>query len=181
MTLCSYSMISTFGRATIRRFSDNVSGMKKMAARDFEQNLKCAIPCFENLLPEPYNSIRKTSRTWTHTWAQLTRWHALAKLQLHSESTIAALDASTSTLGQAMRAFLRHVCRQYSTQELPKETQSRQRRKAVSGQNARSATTVSPKQKAFTVLNTPKYHRLGDYARSISETGTMDNKSTQAV
>ncbi|TBU23843.1 hypothetical protein BD311DRAFT_703164 [Dichomitus squalens] len=168
-----YSMIRTFGRNKIRRFSDNVSGMKKLAARDFEQMLKCAMPCFEDLLPEPYNTFV------LDMLFELARWHALAKLQLHSESTVDALTTSTSTLGQAMRAFLRHVCSQYSTQELPKETQSRQRRKAVSGSNTRPA-TISLKHKAFTVLNTPKYHRLGDYARSIAETGTIDNKSTQA-
>ena len=33
-------MIPTFGRAVIRRFGGNVSGMKKFAARDFEQVLK---------------------------------------------------------------------------------------------------------------------------------------------
>ncbi|KAI1788026.1 hypothetical protein LXA43DRAFT_842927, partial [Ganoderma leucocontextum] len=35
-----FSQIQTFGRATIRRFGGNVSAMKKLAARDFEQMLK---------------------------------------------------------------------------------------------------------------------------------------------
>ncbi|TBU21549.1 hypothetical protein BD311DRAFT_678089 [Dichomitus squalens] len=171
-----FSMMPTFGRATIRRFTDNVSAMKKMAARDFEQMLKCSIPCFENLLPEPANSIVLTMLF------ELAMWHAFAKLQLHSESTLTAFETSTSTLGQAMRAFLRHVCSQYSTQELPRETQSRQRRKArraaAAPQNDQTA-TMSSKIKKFNVLNTPKYHRLGDYPRSIVEFGTSDNMSTQ--
>ncbi|TBU39561.1 hypothetical protein BD309DRAFT_1003667 [Dichomitus squalens] len=168
-----YSMTPTFGRATIRRFGDNVSAMKKMAARDFEQMLKCAIPCFEELLPEPYNSIV------LNMLFELALWHGLAKLQLHSESTVDALKETTGTLGQVMRAFRRHVCPHFATRELPKETQSRQRRQAASGRNQQPASS-SPKFKAFTVLDTPKYHRLGDYARSIFETGTIDNKSTQA-
>ena len=41
--------------------------------------------------------------------------------------------------------------------------------------------SVAPKPKAYTVPDTPKYHRLGDYARVIAEVGTHDNLSTQAV
>ncbi|PIL29093.1 hypothetical protein GSI_09141 [Ganoderma sinense ZZ0214-1] len=174
-----FSMIPTFGRATIRRFSGNVSRMKQLAARDFEQILKCAIPCFENLLPEPFNSII------LDLLFELGRWHALAKLQLHSDSTITALHVATSTLGQAVRAFCHHVCPKYATRELPRETQSRQRHRAAAAQAsgrhkaAATATSAAPKFKAYTVPDTPKYHRLGDYARVISEMGTHDNLSTQ--
>jgi hypothetical protein len=35
-----YRMVPTFGRGTIRRFSNNVSEMKKLAARDFEDILQ---------------------------------------------------------------------------------------------------------------------------------------------
>ena len=117
---------------------------------------------------------------------ELAQWHALAKLQLHSDATITLFEAATSTLGQAMRAFLRHVCPRYKMRELPRETQSRQRRRAAKAQAsggtaASGGATLVPKFKSFTVLNTPKYHRLGDHARAIKETGTTDNKTTQMV
>ena len=35
-----YRDIPTFGRSTIRRFGENVSGMKKLAARNFEDILQ---------------------------------------------------------------------------------------------------------------------------------------------
>jgi hypothetical protein len=35
-----YRQIPTFGRDTIRKFSNNASGMKKLAARDFEDLLQ---------------------------------------------------------------------------------------------------------------------------------------------
>lgn len=35
--------MSTFGRDTIRKFTNNVSGMKKLAARDFEDLLQVSI------------------------------------------------------------------------------------------------------------------------------------------
>lgn len=36
-------MIAPFGRDTIRRFHDNVSEMKKLAARDFEDLLQVSL------------------------------------------------------------------------------------------------------------------------------------------
>ena len=38
-----YYQISTFGHGTIRRFPSNVSEMKKLAARDFEDILQVSI------------------------------------------------------------------------------------------------------------------------------------------
>jgi hypothetical protein len=35
-----FRQISPFGRDTIRKFTNNVSGMKKLAARDFEDLLQ---------------------------------------------------------------------------------------------------------------------------------------------
>jgi hypothetical protein len=35
-----YRQVPTFGRSTIRRFSENASGMKKLAARNFEDLLQ---------------------------------------------------------------------------------------------------------------------------------------------
>jgi hypothetical protein len=35
-----YRQVPTFGRSTIRHFSENASGMKKLAARDFEDLLQ---------------------------------------------------------------------------------------------------------------------------------------------
>jgi hypothetical protein len=40
-----YRQIPTFGRSTIRKFSKNASGMKKLAARDFEDLLQVCTLC----------------------------------------------------------------------------------------------------------------------------------------
>ena len=37
---CRYRSISAFGRSTIRKFSNDVSAMKKLAGRDFEDLLQ---------------------------------------------------------------------------------------------------------------------------------------------
>lgn len=39
-----YRNIPRFGRSTIRRFSNDVSAMKKLAARDFEDLLQVGLP-----------------------------------------------------------------------------------------------------------------------------------------
>ncbi|TBU51185.1 hypothetical protein BD310DRAFT_786414, partial [Dichomitus squalens] len=103
-----FSLIPTFGRGVIRSFGGNISAMKKLAARDFEQMLKvcqiCAMPVFEGLLPEPYNSVI------LDLLFELSMWHAYAKLSLHTETSLCTLEAITVSLGKAMRAFVSRVC-----------------------------------------------------------------------
>lgn len=38
--ILSYRTVPTFGKSTIRSFSNNASGMKKLAARDYEDLLQ---------------------------------------------------------------------------------------------------------------------------------------------
>jgi hypothetical protein len=58
--------------------------------------MKCAIPAFEGLLPEPYNSQLLT------LLFHLVEWHALAKLRLHTEFTLTHMDQVTTVLGQEL-------------------------------------------------------------------------------
>ena len=46
----SYCLISAFGRSTIRKFSSDVSAMKKLAGRDFEDLLQVYIYYFSSSL-----------------------------------------------------------------------------------------------------------------------------------
>ena len=46
-----YRQVPTFGRSTIRRFSENASGMKKLAARNFEDLLQVRLNHFKFGLP----------------------------------------------------------------------------------------------------------------------------------
>ncbi|KAH9918886.1 uncharacterized protein BXZ73DRAFT_52743 [Epithele typhae] len=179
-----YSQVPTFGRDTIRRFGGNVSALKKLAARDFEDILQCAIPCFENLLPAACNKIV------LNLLFRLATWHALAKLRLHSETTLTHLEEATSLLGASERAFVSKVCSLYATKELPKETASRHRRKAAkvarcgpstTGQKrGRGAISVPSKIKVLD-YNTYKNHRLGDYPRTIRMYGTSDGWTAQIL
>ncbi|KAG6838659.1 hypothetical protein C0991_009889 [Blastosporella zonata] len=76
----------TFGRDTICKFSHDIASMKKLAARDYEDILQCSIPAFEGLLPEPHNKIL------LDLYFELATWHGLAKLKMHTETTLEDLD-----------------------------------------------------------------------------------------
>jgi hypothetical protein len=146
--------------------------MKKLAGRDFEDLLQCAIPVFERLLPEPHNN---------HVMKLLFRiaeWQGLAKLRMHTEATLDRLEQVTTDLGDLMRDFRDKTCANFNTTELAREVEARNRR------NARKESTKAPNQtrKAKTLnLHTYKFHALGDYVRTIRMFGTTDSFSTQLV
>ncbi|KAJ6457005.1 hypothetical protein C8R47DRAFT_1248481 [Mycena vitilis] len=174
-----YRQIPTFGAATIRRFTDNAAAMKKLAARNFEDLLQCALPVFEDLLDEPHNKI-VLDLLFT-----LAYWHSLAKLRMHTDFTVSQLAEVTTLLGRLLRYFKKVTCAAFATQELPKETAARGRRHANLAKKAAAAGTAAPKPaaegkktKTFN-LETYKLHSLGDYTRTVPFFGTTDSYSTQ--
>jgi hypothetical protein len=170
--------------------------MKNMAARNFEDLLQvmlhilrtrchdsylpcqCAIPAFEDLLPEPYN---KDILTLLYT---CTHWHALAKLHMHTDETLIVLDAVTVKLGKELRQFQKGTCIAFKTQELKREAERRQHQKSRSHVAEAEATTsthpTTRRPKTFN-LQTYKLHALGDYSTSIRNFGTTDSYSTEPV
>ena len=209
--LCgSFRQMPTFGADIIRRFSTNVSELKKLAARDFEDLLqvgitpkyinlvltwassKCAITAFEGLLLEPHNStILRLLFVCAH-------WHGLAKLRMHTDPTLDILDNVTTEMGAEFRKFTDKTCSAFDTQELPREAAARKRRnlkKNVKGRKRLGDSTPEPSMdpsmnaaedpdgplpKKFN-LQTYKYHSLGDYANTIRRFGTSDSFSTEPV
>ena len=101
-------------------------------------------------------------------------FYMFAKLAMHTDTTLVAFEAAVTRLGKAMRDFVFKVCPNYDTCELPRETESRKRRRQTSKPNSKV------KRKNFN-LNTYKYHRLADYPRVIREIGTLDGPSTMTV
>ena len=145
--------------------------MKKLAGRDFEDLLQCAIPVFERLLPKPHNN---------HVMKLLFRtaeWHGLAKLQMHTEVTLAWLEQVTTDLGHLMWDFWDKTCAEFNTTELAHEVEARNHH------NARKKGTKMPNQsrKVKSLNLTYKFHALGDYVSMIRMFGTTDSFSTQLV
>ncbi|KAF8074608.1 hypothetical protein FPV67DRAFT_1559334 [Lyophyllum atratum] len=175
-----YRLIPGFGG--IRKFSKNVSELKKMAARDYEDLLQCAMPAFDGLFEEPHNKIIQ------NLLFLCARWHALAKLRMHTETTVDILKEVTTALGMAFRKFETTTCVAYTTHELPREVEARRRRAAKksskegsarTGPEASSRPSEPSTAKTFN-LATYKYHSLADYPDMIKLYGTSDSFSTES-
>ncbi|PCH35445.1 hypothetical protein WOLCODRAFT_156133 [Wolfiporia cocos MD-104 SS10] len=194
-----FHLVPTFGHNTIRHFMNNVSAMKQLAARDFEDILQCIIPVLDMLLPPEHNKVVLT------LLFELATWHALAKLRLHTEDTLTVFTRTTESLGDSLHAFINTTCEAYDTQELPKEHAARGRRTAAmrergsvvsnrkksrrgKGKGKATDTNASsgmvnelsngPKIKKLN-LSTYKLHALANYPQAIRQFGTTDNYSTQ--
>ncbi|KJA26291.1 hypothetical protein HYPSUDRAFT_133110, partial [Hypholoma sublateritium FD-334 SS-4] len=175
-----FRAIPTFGRDTIRRFTNNVSELKKLGARDYENLLQCSMPVFEGLLPEPHNS------NLLDILFTLAHWHAMAKLRQHTELSLHVLESITAQLGRLLRNFRDTTSEAFETKELKREVAARMRR---SSKKPTSSTDTSPTQTALNPekrnkglnLNTYKNHSLGDYVEMIRRNGTIDSYSTEAM
>jgi hypothetical protein len=124
---------------------------------------------------------------------RLAEWHALAKLRLHTESTLTHMDQVTTVLGQELRQFCSVTCSAFKTTELAKEAATRARRRsrkeAHSKHTAAGLPALEIKAKESAKNRRPKtlnlfiykVHALGDYAETIRRLGTTDSFSTQIV
>ena len=116
---------------------------------------------------------------------ELATWHALAKLRLHTDTTLGYLETSTTRLGKCIRTFASKTCAAFVTKELPSEETARRRRTAArntTGAPAAGGAETQTGRKIKTLnLSTYKLHTLGDYASNIRRYGTTDNYSTQTV
>jgi hypothetical protein len=115
---------------------------------------------------------------------RLAEWHALAKLRMHTESTLATLENVTTVLGRELRKFNETTCSAFKTVELESEAaaRGRRRKRKAANQHANSSASNAPavKPKPFN-LSIYKFHALGDYVRTIREFGTTDSYNTQIV
>ena len=142
---------------------------------------QCCIPCFEGLLPSPHNdSVVKLLYLASY-------WHSLAKLRLHSETTLKVLDNVTALFARALRHFKEVTCPCFNTIETDREYNARRRgaERRMSRQQANTVTEQLPgasgkRPKTFNLL-TSKLHALGDYVETIKVFGTTDSYSTQIV
>ncbi|KAI9069921.1 hypothetical protein FKP32DRAFT_1608199 [Trametes sanguinea] len=165
--------LPTFGRDTIRKFWDNVSARKKLAARDYEDFLQVMMPVFEGLLP------LEDDETIADMLFELANWHALAKLRLHTEITVEIFRAATTEMYAAVRAFAQSTCTHYETHELDREAEARARRE----EKRRGGAPPDRRRKVvqFGTMKTYKYHSLEHYPDAIPEFGTLDGYNSQVA
>ncbi|KIM42576.1 hypothetical protein M413DRAFT_408453 [Hebeloma cylindrosporum] len=148
-----FRLVAAFGRSTIRKFPYNVADLSKLAARDYEDILQCCIPCLEGLLPSPHNE------TILDLLYVLNYWHSLAKLRMHTDTTLRIFRQTTTLLGDALRYFANETCKHFKTFETDKEYQARNRATArqVAKQSAPAASSagVPPAQSQADLPSAP--------------------------
>lgn len=187
----SYASIAPFGRDTIRRFSDHIADLSRMTAHEYANMLEvwhcvsrgvginvsqCATPCFEHLFPDPWDG-EVQSLLFT-----LARWHKLAKLRLHTDSTLRQLEIVTRDFGDAMRKFRDGCCEEFETFETPAEQDKRVRAAQAAAARSQVQNPVDgTRQRRRLNLNTYKFHSMPDYAPTIRFIGTTDNYTTSIV
>ncbi len=129
-------------------------------------------------------------------------WHALAKMRMHTDSSLALLEATTTILGQELRQFALVTCAAFNTRETQSEYEARKRAEerrtrgvaanpsasvppsasaTPSGQQAGGVPAVAGRRPRQYNLKTIKLHFLGDYTASIRQFGTTDSWTTQIV
>ena len=117
--------------------------MKKLATRDFEDLLQVNIIFLvaERVINGSLNSqvfnasLRRPASSPTRRrdpGLALYPVHVacIRQTRLHTASTLTGLKATTKSLGQLLRDFVKKVCPKYQTQELPREEAARARRRA---------------------------------------------------
>jgi hypothetical protein len=86
--------------------------MKQLAMHNYEDLLQCSISMFKDLLNDPYN------KQVMKLLYQTAKWHALAKLRMHTDSTLEHLHCITKEFSSLMRQFRDHICPQFNTVKL---------------------------------------------------------------
>ncbi|KAL7281107.1 hypothetical protein ACG7TL_004414 [Trametes sanguinea] len=167
-----FRQVPSFAWTTIRKFADNVCDMKRLAARDFEDMLQCIIPCFEGLLPEAHNDAILT------LLFVAAYWHALAKMRMHTGTSLAHLEDATTVLGYELRHFSSVTCAAFDTRETQAEYDARKRADARRPGGTQATVGDGRRPRTFNI-NTVKMHFLGDYPSSIRQFGTTDSYTTQ--
>lgn len=126
--------------------------------------LKCAIPAFEALLPDDHDS-RALDLLFTFAY-----WHSLAKLRLHTDTTLSILDEWTSILGHECRRFASETCDVIHTKELQREYESRKRREARKKATKKG---TQPKESVPTI-DDASFDRPTSSARVTNSGGSID-------
>ena len=140
------------------------------------------MPCFEGLFPKSCN------KTILDLLFMLATWHVLAKLRLHTISSLSFFEQCTKVFGQIIRSFHDRICPRYKTHNTPWEAAAKHHHDAArAANNAKNGTdkdnlhAEKKSSKQTFSLETYKLHVLGHYPAMVRQFGTTDSYSTRTV
>lgn len=128
------------------------------------------MPVFDGLFSPDINTIVQDC------FFTLCYWHALAKLRLHTKSTLQLLEKATTDLGFQLRRLVAGVCQKIVAYETPNGRSRRQK-----DRRSKPAKKDDERKERVFGLFTYKLHALGDYVASIRLFGTTESWSTRTV
>jgi hypothetical protein len=155
--------------------------MKRLAAHNFKDILQvclsvvngqsaslihpfqCTMPVFKSLFPEDHDVIiQSLLYRFTHS-------HTLAKLRMHSETTLSLLDEVFKKLSCQLHEFRDITCVAFTMFELPKEKAMQECKAVCEHSGCINPDTGSASGQNVTKfnLNTYKFHTMGDYLQLI--------------
>ncbi|KDR80175.1 hypothetical protein GALMADRAFT_62788 [Galerina marginata CBS 339.88] len=153
-----FRQVPTFGRDTIRRFTANVSGLKKLAARDFEDILQVRLEVRACIPSTTLNDLENSTTRLGEV---------LRKFQSDVCPAYNTKDLPSEETARVRRQAA-HA----------KKTATRPTKKATPPESNTSKPKKRSKRRNLNIA-TYKVHSLGGYVRSIREHGTTDNTSSQ--
>ena len=86
---------------------------------------KCAIPVLDGLFPDHEDDLCVRRVLFIAAY-----WHSLAKLRMHTTTSISIFRSVTKLLGTTVRDFCQTTCLKIAARELPREANARLRRQA---------------------------------------------------
>lgn len=136
--------------------------------------LQTIIPAIEGLLLSPHD------KAVLDLLYQLSEYHSLAKLRMHTETTLQYWEQVIISLTHCLREF-QHSSQELNPKETPTERNTRVRR-TQKRQREKETTWVDTSSQVRTLnLNTYKFHAICDGPASVRQFGTLDSYSTQIV
>ena len=79
----------------------------------------------------------------------MAEWHALAKLRMHTETSLSLLESLTTEFSLLLQNFQDLTCSHFATVELPREIAARKRRELNNTPSAAGSTVNSARQCRF--------------------------------
>jgi hypothetical protein len=139
---------------------------------------QCALPVLDGLLPKEFQGVVNKLVFSANDW------YALAKLRLHTDSSLRLLERRTTDIGRLMRQYSR-VTADVHMVELPAEVEKRKRHAAKvaqkngDAQGSRADTSSGTARRRPFTFATFKAHNMGNYVLSIRQFGEVGSYSTE--
>jgi hypothetical protein len=109
-------------------------------------------------------------------------WHGLAKLRLHTDTTLDILDTLTVSLGKGLREFNQNTCSAFTTRELQREANARSRKQAKAAQVRKGQMTTDAEisSESGKPKSTTKEAVAANTKKRKRETGATEPESVNA-